>query len=74
MGKILDVIKRGVLYLRERSQHEMLSDIYDFMDNPQYESFQDDQENLRSDFNEIRKDMYVSFDEYKRENNLIAAL
>ena len=74
MEKILAIIKNGVLYMRERSQHEMLSDIYDFMDNPQYESLRDDQENLRSDFNEIRKDMCVSFDEYKRENNLIAAL
>ena len=74
MEKILAIIRNGILYPRERSQHEMLSDIYDFMDNPQYGSLRDDQENLKSDFNEIRKDLCVSFDEYKHEHNLIAAL
>lgn len=62
---ILQVFQNGCLMGRTRSDNEFVSDIYKFIDNPQYESPQTDKKTLFEDAKFVYKDLDKALSGYK---------
>lgn len=62
---ISQVFRNGCLNGRTRSDNEFVSDIYNFIDNPQYESPQTDKRMLFEDAKFVYKDLNKALSGYK---------